>query len=133
MAYVEFQNNPVGRKVGDCAVRAVAKALNMGWEAAYIALVINGLQMGDLPSSNSVIGATLRQHGFRRMNLPDNCPDCFTVADFAEENPKGIYIAGTGNHVVTIIDGDWYDSWDSSQEIPQYVWYRPSEDAHREK
>ena len=77
MAYVEFQNNPVGRRVGDCAVRAVSKALNMGWEAAYIALVINGLQMGDMPSSNSVIGSVLRQHGFRRKNLPDECPDCF--------------------------------------------------------
>lgn len=131
--WIEFQNNPVGRKVGDCAVRAISKALNMGWEAAYIALVINGLQMGDMPSSNSVIGATLRQHGFRRKNLPDDCPDCFTVADFAEENPKGVYVAGTGNHVVTIIDSDWYDSWDSGSEVPQYVWYRASEDVHSEE
>lgn len=131
--WIEFQNNPVGRKVGDCAVRAISKALNMGWEAAYIALVINGLQMGDMPSSNSVIGATLRQHGFRRKNLPDDCPACFTIADFAEENPKGVYVAGTGNHVVTIIDSNWYDSWDSGSEVPQYVWYRASEDAHSEE
>ena len=124
MAYVEFQNNPVGRRVGDCAVRAVSKALNMGWEAAYIALVINGLQMGDMPSSNSVIGSVLRQHGFRRKNLPDECPDCFTVADFAEENPEGVFLLGTGEHVVTVIDGNYYDSWDSGKEIPQFVWYR---------
>ena len=124
MAYVEFQNNPVGRRVGDCAVRAVSKALNMGWEAAYIALVINGLQMGDMPSSNSVIGSVLRQHGFKRKNLPNECPDCFTVADFAEENPEGIYVVGTGNHVVCIIDSNWYDSWDSGAEPIQFVWYR---------
>lgn len=124
MAYVEFQNNPVGRRVGDCAVRAVAKALDMGWEGAYIALVINGLQMGDLPNADSVWGATLRQHGFKRMNIPNECPDCFTVADFVEENPKGIYVIGTGNHVVTAIDGNYFDSWDSGAEVVQHVWYR---------
>lgn len=124
MAWVEFQNNPVGRKVGDCVVRAISKALNMGWEAAYIALVINGLQMGDMPSSNSVWGSVLRQNGFVRKNLPDNCPDCFTVEDFAEENPKGVFVAGTGNHAVCIIDGDWYDSWNSAKETVQYAWYR---------
>ena len=66
----EYLNNPVGRKVGDCAVRAISKALDMGWEAAYVALVINGMQMGDMPNSDLVSTATLRQHNFRRMNIP---------------------------------------------------------------
>lgn len=124
MAYVEWNPNPVGRKVGDCAVRAIAKALNMGWEGAFIALTINGLQMGDLPNSDAVWGATLRQNGFRRENISNECPDCFTVADFADENPKGTYVIGTGGHVVTVIDGNYFDSWDSGAEIPQFVWYR---------
>lgn len=122
--WVEYLNNPVGRKVGDCAVRAVAKALDMGWEAAYIALTINGLQMGDMPSSNVVSGSVLRQHGFRRMALPDTCPDCYTVADFCEDHPKGTYVLYCGGHVVTAIDGNYYDSWDSGSEVVQYMWYR---------
>lgn len=130
--WVEYLNNPVGRKVGDCAVRAVAKALDMGWEAAYIALVINGLQMADMLSSDAVSGALLRQHGFYRKALPDTCPDCYTVADFCDDHPHGTYVLYCGGHVVTAIDGDWYDSWDSGREIPQYVWYRPNEDDHRE-
>lgn len=124
MAYIEWNPNPVGRKVGDCAVRAVAKALDMGWEAAYIALTINGLAMGDLANSDSVWGATLRQHGFKRTNIPNECPDCYTVADFAAEHPEGIYVLGTGSHAVAIVNGDWFDSWDSAAEIPQFVWYR---------
>ena len=124
MAYVEYNPNPVGRKVGDCAVRAVAKALNMGWEAAYIALTINGLQMGDLPNSNAVSGALLRQYGFYRKALPDTCPDCYTVADFCEDHPEGVYVLYCGEHVVTVDSGDYFDSWDSGNEIPQYVWYR---------
>lgn len=45
--YIEFNNNPLARRVDDCAVRAVSKALNMSWEAAYISLAVNGMQMGD--------------------------------------------------------------------------------------
>lgn len=124
MAYIEFNPNPVGRKVGDCAVRAISMALDMGWEAAYIALVINGLQMGDMPSSDSVWGALLRQHGFYRKSLPDTCPYCYTAEDFCEDHPSGIYVLGFGGHVATAVDGDIYDSWDSSSEVPQYYWHK---------
>lgn len=122
MAYVYYNPNPIGRSVGDCSVRAVSKALNMGWEAAYIALTMNGLAMGDMPSSDSVWGATLRQNGFRRKAVPDSCPDCYTAEDFSEEHPEGVYVLGFGGHVCTVKDGDIYDSWDSSQESPQFYW-----------
>ena len=45
--YIEYNPNPVSRKVGDCVVRALTKALNTTWEGAYLSLVLNGLQMGD--------------------------------------------------------------------------------------
>lgn len=124
MAYVEFNNNPVGRKVGDCSVRAVSKALNMGWESAYIALTMNGLAMGDMPSSDSVWGSLLRQHGFYRRTLPDTCPTCYSAEEFCEDHPHGVFVLGFGGHVATVVDGDLYDSWDSSMEIPQFYWYR---------
>lgn len=122
MAYVEYNPNPVGRKVGDCAVRAIAKALYMDWETAYITLTINGLAMGDMPSSDSVWGATLRQYGYYKHLLPDKCPDCYTVSDFCLDHPDGIFVLALGGHVVTVVDGDLYDSWDSSEEVPLYFW-----------
>lgn len=54
MAFIEYNPNPVGRRVGDCAVRAVAKALKLDWETAYVLLTINGFSMGDMPSADSV-------------------------------------------------------------------------------
>lgn len=124
MAYVEFNPNPCGRRVGDCSVRAIAKALDMGWEAAYIALTMNGLQMGDMPSSNSVSGALLRQYGFVRKAIPDTCPNCYTVEDFCEDHPHGTYVLYSNGHVCTCQDGCVFDSWDSTGEIPQYYWCR---------
>lgn len=122
--WIKWNPNPTGRSVGDCAVRAVAKALDTDWETAYSMIASNGYQMGDMPSSNSVWGAVLRQNGFYRTAVPNTCPDCYTAQDFASDHPDGTYVLGFGNHVATIRDGNLYDSWDSSNEIPMYYWYR---------
>lgn len=124
MAFIRFNNNPTGRTVGDCAVRAVSVALVTDWETAYLMIAKNGYAMGDMPSSDSVWGAVLRQNGFYRKAIPNSCPDCYTAEDFCRDNPYGTYVLGFGGHVATVVDGDLYDSWDSSQLYPQYVWYR---------
>ena len=120
----QFNENPAGRNVGDCAVRAVSVALGVDWETAFAMIANNAFQMGDMPSSNSVWGAVLRQHGFKRSVIPNSCPDCYTIGDFAEDHPKGVFVVCTGNHVCTIRDGLIYDSWDSSREVPQFFWHR---------
>lgn len=122
--WIEENLNPVGRRVGDCVVRALAKALDISWEKAYVMLAINGMGMGDVISSNSVLGSVLRQNGFNRESIDGECPDCYTAEDFAKDNPNGVYVLGFGDHVATVKDGNIYDIWDSSNEIPQYVWYK---------
>lgn len=119
-----FLNNPTGRRVGDCAVRAVSVALGIDWEDAYALIAVNGFAIGDMPSSDSVWGAVLRQNGFYKAVIPDSCPDCYSFEDFAKDNPNGTYVLGTGTHVATVKDGVIYDAWDSSKEIPAYAWYR---------
>ena len=117
-----FQNNPAGRNVGDCTVRALSVVLGWDWEKAFCELCSDAYYMADMPSSNGVLGAALRKRGFYRRNLPDTCPDCYTIADFCEDHPEGIYVVGTGIHVVGCIDGSYFDSWDSGGEIPVYYW-----------
>lgn len=121
--WVEFNPNPTGRRVGDCSVRAVAKALHISWEKSYDLLTRAGYAMGDMPSADSVWGAVLRQNGFYRTNIPNLCPDCYTAEDFVKDHPRGIFVLGFGDHVATVVDGNLYDSWDSSTLIPQYYWY----------
>lgn len=124
----EFNNNPALRRVGDCAVRAVSVALGVDWETAYDLIADAGYNMGDMPSSDSVWGAVLRQHGFYRYAVPNYCPDCYSATDFAYDHPHGVYVLGFGGHVATIRDGLLFDSWDSSNEIPQFYWTTEKED-----
>lgn len=124
MAFIEYNPNPVGRHVGDCAVRAVSKALDVDWETAYLMIAMNGLEMGDMPSSDAVWGAVLRQNDFYKKAIPNYCPECYTAREFCKDFPFGTYVLGFGGHVATVINGNLYDSWDSSDEIPIYYWYR---------
>lgn len=125
--WVQYNPNPVGRNVEDCSIRAISKALDIDWEKAYALVTTYGFNMGDMPHSNSVWGAVLRNNGFYRASLPDNCPDCYTAENFCKDHSKGVYVLGFGRHVATVIDGNLYDSWDSSKEIPQYYWYKKGE------
>lgn len=122
--WIEYNENPNGKRIGDCAVRAVSVALGIPWEEAYDQLCRMGKSMSDMPSADAVWGALLRKHGFVRRGISNYCPDCYTVSDFAGEHFKGIYVLGIGGHVVTVKDGDWYDSWDSGAEVPQFYWYK---------
>lgn len=119
-----YNPNPTGRSVGDCSVRALTIALNMSWEDAYSLMAEAGYNMGDMPSADSVWGAVLRQHGFYRTAISNSCPSCYTAEDFARDNPKGVFVLAFGGHVASVKDGVIYDAWDSSEEIPQFVWYR---------
>ena len=124
MAWVEYNPNPRRNRVGDCAIRAIAKATDQDWEMAYTGLYVKGYSMGDLPSANSVWGAYLRDRGFKRAIVPNTCPDCFTVEDFCRENPRGMFVLALDGHVVTVVDGDYFDSWNSGNEPVLYYWYR---------
>ena len=119
--WIEYNVNPFNRRVGDCVIRAISKALNKSWESTYIELCVQGLMMADLPSSNAVWSAYLKHKGFRRYTV-ENCPDCYTVEDFCQDNPQGTYILAIDGHVVCVADGRYYDSWDSGKEIPIYYW-----------
>ena len=122
MAFAFYNPNPAGKAVGDCTVRAISMALGQGWEETYTGLCLQGFRMCDMPSANHVWGAYLREHGFRRHILPDECPDCYTVADFAADHPDGTFILAISGHVVCLKDGQWWDSWDSGGEVPVYYW-----------
>ena len=117
-----FNPNPMNKRVGDCVIRAISKVLDWEWNDTYTALCLQGYVMSDLPSSNQIWGAFLRKQGFIRQVIPNECPDCYTVEDFCKDHPTGIYVLGTGSHAVAVVDGFYYDAWESGREQPIYYY-----------
>ncbi len=124
MGYVKYNPNPRNRRTTDCVIRAIAKALGYDWVTAYREIVKQGEIMYDMPDANYVWGSYLEEHGFKKRIIPYICPECYTVRDFCEDHPEGLYVLGTGQHVVTVFNGDWFDAWNSGDEVPMYCFYR---------
>lgn len=119
-----YNPNPLSNRVGDCTVRAIAKATGQDWHSTYAAISAYGYAMADMPSANHVWGAYLKRQGYRRYLIEDHGQDVYTVSDFCRDHPKGTYLLAIPGHVVCVTDGDYYDSWDSGDEIPEYYWIK---------
>ena len=101
-------------------IRAICAATGQDWDTVYTGVVFAGYAAKDMPSSNAVWGDYLRSLGFVRRIIPNTCPSCYTVGDFADDHPEGRYVLGTGTHAVAVVDGAILDSWDSRYEVPDY-------------
>lgn len=120
--YIPYNPNPIMRRGDDCVIRAVTKVLDIPWEEAYIALSLKGLELCDWGNTNYVWGEFLKEKGFTRESIPNDCPNCYTVEDFCKDNPTGTYVLGTGTHAIAVVDGNYYDAWESGQQVPMYVY-----------
>lgn len=114
--------NPCRQEEPDCVVRAIALATGKSWGQVHWELSEMSREKCTMPSVNWLWGLYLKRNGFRRFRLPECCPECVTVREFAKRFRTGIYVVGTGSHAVAVVDGDWLDTWDSGDEIPTYFY-----------
>lgn len=120
--YVRFNMNPAGNRTTDCTVRAIALATGTDWDETYIGLCVRGFVMKSMPDNDAVWWSYLDREGFGIHTVLSVCPDCVTVEEFCRENPEGLFVIATPGHVLCAMDGDWYDAWDSSDEIVLHYW-----------
>ena len=126
--FVFFNPNPARNLVGDCVVRGISKITNKTWDDVYLGIVMQGFYDKDMPSSNAIWDNYLRNIGYDKFIIPNTCPNCYTVNDFAEDHPTGQYLLATGTHVVAVVDGDYYDTWDSGAVTPIYYYTKQEVD-----
>lgn len=121
--YKYYNPNPTGKQVGDCVIRGISRVTGMSWDETYIEICLMGLELKDMPSANHVWESYLLGRGFTRHFIScDACPMLYTVRDFCDNHPIGEYLLSTGTHVVAINNGNYYDAWDSGNEVPVYYW-----------
>ena len=126
MTYKYYNPHPFGKdyRTGDYVIRAISKVMHQSWDRTYLELCVQGYLMKDWGDSNQVWDSYLRGCNFVRKVIPNTCPDCYTISDFCKDNPYGEFIVATGTHVVAVVNGNYYDSWDSGNEVPIYYYER---------
>lgn len=120
--WIRANPNPDGKEVPDCVIRAICIALNKPWEETSDELYAIAREQHSVTCDDNVWGRYLFELGFEAFTLPHICPKCTTINEFTKMYPNGIYIIGTGYHAVAVLDGNYYDSWDSGNEIATFFW-----------
>ena len=120
--WIEKNPNPCRQEEPDCVVRAIAIATGQTWDDVHWDLCFLSHMKCTMPSVNWLWGLYLAKHGFEKFLLPESCPECVTVREFCRRFPKGTYVIGTGSHAVCVIDGNYFDMWDSGDETPTYFY-----------
>lgn len=117
--YVYFQPNrkDIKDQFGDCTIRALSKALDCTWLEAYdktvpICREEQVTNVFDAPAKIRV--RFLDKLGFDYHGVSNKAGTTRpTVAEFAKAHPTGVFIANVARHVVAVVDGKYYDTWDS--------------------
>lgn len=124
MSYVFYNPNPIRKTAGDCVIRAICKVTGKDWDTVYSKVTFYGFLNKEMPSANEVWGAYLKSIGFTKHIIPDTCPNCYSIKEFCIDNPYGTYLLVTQGHVVAVVDGFYFDTWDSGNEVPIYYWMK---------
>lgn len=127
--YVYYQPNELDKqdRYGDCTIRALSKAFDCSWKEAFEKQVPYCLKYQvtsafDCPANQAKI--ILKELGFEyhpiKLSKGSKRP---TVSSFAREHTTGRYILNVARHVVAVVDGKYYDTWDSGNKC-LYGYYK---------
>lgn len=117
--YVYFQPNEkdIKDKVGDCQIRAFCKALGLTWLEAFdmtipICRELQTYTIFDCDLKKTK--AAMETFGFVYTGISNKKGSTRpTVESFAKAHPHGTFIVTVAGHVVAVVDGKYYDTWDS--------------------
>lgn len=131
---IRYNANTRGTRTGDCTARAISLAFGIDYQKARKALndsakehnLANKRPFWEYNSHANCL-KVIRELGGGEIN---GNVERESVDSFANNHPTGTYIiwcsknglTHTGNHLVTIIDGKIYDSWDSRVYMVKGVW-----------
>jgi hypothetical protein len=115
-------------KTKDCAVRAMAIALDLPYADVYRELAQANKDAGRKKSvrrgvMKEVYSTVLSQYGWEWRSAPKFDGRKARYNDL----PNGRCIARMAKHMAAVIDGDLHDSWDSRRKMVYGYWFKATE------
>lgn len=143
--YFHFYNaNPKGKMTGDCVIRAITTALNQPYEQTLREMAEMTIKTGYMLCVNEGIEKYMQSKGWIRLKQPKK-PDGtkYTGVEFCRTLMHPIYseelnltdkdfeinrvLANIGgHHIVAIVAGQIYDTWNSADGSIGIVWVKPA-------
>lgn len=115
--YYQPNKKDLDDKAGDCQVRALSKALNLSWLEAFDLTIpiCREMQTYTLFGTRNIdrVKSAMENLGFEYTGITNKRGTKRpTVKEFAQSHKKGTYILRVAHHIVALVDGIYYDTWD---------------------
>lgn len=131
--YVDYNANPQGRNEDDCTIRALSLVYNLSYANVKSDLISLGNKNKSKFNTFSTINDFMEKHRFKKyLNNEDGSINVSTVENFAKKYHHGNYVVRCSDrskqdmshsfHLVAVIDGKIYDTWDSADYFVIDAW-----------
>lgn len=123
--YQYYQPNAKDLKdeYGDCVIRALTKVTGKAWGDVFDDLVPIARENQCMPNGKPCWEAYLKTNGFEYHGVTNaKGTKRPTVDRFAKDHPNGTYVARVAHHLVAVVDGIYYDTWDSGHNSLYGYW-----------
>ena len=120
--YVYYQPNlkDIKDQTGDCQIRAWCKVFNVWWVEAFDMTIPICRELQTYTIFDSNIKQTkeaMNRLGFDYIGISNKRGTKRpTVDSFTKDHPTGKYILSLANHVVAVVCGKYYDTWDCGKK-----------------
>jgi len=120
--WVEFNPNPGhNAKANDCTIRAYCAAEKISWEEAYDIASQTGKDNAYMPNDKPNVAKIITEKfGYEECKLEKD-ERKMTVNEFAIKYNIGTYLVMVARHLVAVVDGQYFDSWDcGDKKVSKY-------------
>lgn len=126
LRWIEYNPNPSTSKANDCSIRAYCAAENLNWDDAYDIACKYGKMSNYMPNDNTSCERILdEEFGYTKHKLSkEEKAQGMTVNDFCIKHPEGVFILDVPRHLVAVVNGEYYDSWDCGKKKIKGYWSR---------
>lgn len=118
-----FENlNPDNARIGDCEIRAIAKATDKPYTVIeheiWLALGEAGYRY--YCDAGKIY---LEKCGCKKLSFPakKGCPR-MTAGDFAKKYTKGRFVLRVAHHLTACVDGQIFDTWNCTNKCVYNAW-----------
>lgn len=121
--YYQPNNKDLKDNYGDCVIRALTKATGKEWLEVFEELIPYAREVQAMPNCKPCYEKYLADNGFIwhgvKVAKGKRKP---TPQTFYKTQPTGTHILRLAHHLVTVVDGYFYDTWDSGDGSVYGYW-----------
>lgn len=112
--YYQPNNKDLKDEYGDCVMRALSKVMNKTWLEMFDDITPLSRELQCPFNCKTCYETYLKNNGFVYHGISNKKGSKRpTVESFAKEHKKGTYYLNVANHCVAVVNGVYYDTWDS--------------------